>query len=197
MGNVQSLRNKPDELETCVRFLHEFREASLLCLTETWFSDLDPDPQLPGLTLMLCDRSRGATGKTKGGGVCVFVNEKWCSNVTLKEQHCRADVEFLTVALRLFYLPRAVRQMFVTVVYIHPRAVVKVAAGVIRRAVQKQETQCPESVHLIAGDFNYCRLNKALPTTASMSATKRVETPPLICATGTFQRPTRVDPCQA
>lgn len=35
MGNVQSLRNKPDELETCVRFLHEFREASLLCLTET------------------------------------------------------------------------------------------------------------------------------------------------------------------
>ena len=60
MGNVQSLRNKPDELETCVRFLHEFREASLLCLTETWFSDLDPDPQLPGFTLMPSDRSRGA-----------------------------------------------------------------------------------------------------------------------------------------
>ena len=68
MGNVQSLRNKPDELETRVRFLHEFREASLLCLTETWFSDLDPDPQLPGLTLMRCDRSWVATGKTKGGG---------------------------------------------------------------------------------------------------------------------------------
>ena len=34
MGNVQSLRNKPDELETCVRYLHEFREASLLCLTD-------------------------------------------------------------------------------------------------------------------------------------------------------------------
>ena len=33
----------------------------------------------------------------------------------------------------------------------------------IRRAVQKQETQCPESVRLIAGDFNHCRLNKALP----------------------------------
>ena len=57
MGNVQSLRNKPDEL---VRYLHEFREASLLCLTETWFSNLDPDPQLPGFTLMPSDRSRGA-----------------------------------------------------------------------------------------------------------------------------------------
>ena len=37
------------------------------------------------------------------------------------------------------------------------------AAGVIRHAVQKQETQCPESIHLIAGDFNHCCLNKALP----------------------------------
>ena len=160
MGNVQSLRNKPDEL---VRYLHEFREANLLCLTETWFSDLDPDPQHPGFTLMRCDRSWGATGKTKGGGVCVFVNEKWCSNVTLKEQHCCADVELLTVALRPFYLTREFRQIFVTVVYIHPKADVKVAAEVIRRAVQKQETQCPESVRLIAGDFNHCRLNKALP----------------------------------
>ena len=83
--------------------------------------------------------------------------------MTLKEQHCCADVELLTVALRPFYLPREFRQIFVTVVYIHPKADVRVAAGVIRRAVQKQETQCPESVRLIAGDFNYCRLNKALP----------------------------------
>ena len=83
--------------------------------------------------------------------------------MTLKEQHCCADVELLTVALRPFCLPREFRQIFVTVVYIHPKADVKVAAGVIRRAVQKQETRCPESVRLIAGDFNHCRLNKALP----------------------------------
>ena len=38
------------------------------------------------------------------------------------------------------------------------------AAGVIRRVVQKQETQCPESVRLIIGDFNHCRLNRALPS---------------------------------
>ena len=78
---------------------------------------------------MRCDRSRGATGKTKGGGVCVFVNEKWCSNVTLKEQHCCADVELLTVALRPFYLPREFHQMFVTVVYIHPKADVRWLLG--------------------------------------------------------------------
>ena len=83
--------------------------------------------------------------------------------MTLKEEHCCADVELLTVALRPFYLAREFRQIFVTVVYVHPKADVRVAAGVIRRAVQKQETQCPESVRLIAGDFNHCRLNKALP----------------------------------
>ena len=38
------------------------------CLTETWFSDLDPDLQLTGFTLMRCDRSGEATRKTKGGG---------------------------------------------------------------------------------------------------------------------------------
>ena len=65
MGNVQSLRNKPDELETCVRYLYKFREASLLCLTKMWFSDLDPDPQLPGFTLMRCDRSRGLQGRRR------------------------------------------------------------------------------------------------------------------------------------
>ena len=42
---MSSLRNKPDELDTCVWYLHEFREASLLCLIETWFSELDSDQQ--------------------------------------------------------------------------------------------------------------------------------------------------------
>ena len=73
--------------------------------------------------------------------------------MTLKEQHCCADVELLTSPAP-FRLIQGVSQIFVTVVYIHPKADVRVAAGVIRRAVQKQETQCPESVRLIAGDFN-------------------------------------------
>ena len=48
---------------------------------------------------MRCDRSREDTGKRWGGGVegvSVFVNEQWCSNVTLKEQHCCTDAELLT-----------------------------------------------------------------------------------------------------
>jgi hypothetical protein len=162
-GNAQSLRNKPDELEASVRFLHEFREASLLCFSETWYTEGDTDPQLPGFTLSRLDRSKEATGKRRGGGVGVFVNDRWCRNVTIKKQHCSADIELLTVALRPFYLPREFRQVFVTVIYIHPRADAKRAAVVVWQEMQSQETQCPESIRLVLGDFNHCRLNKVLP----------------------------------
>ena len=67
------------------------------------------------------------------------------------------------LALRPFDLPREFHQILWLLFTFTPKADARVAAGVIRRAVQKQETQCPESVHLIAGDFNHCRLNKALP----------------------------------
>ena len=57
-----------------------------------------------------------------------------------------------------------------TFVDIHPRADVRVAAGAIRRAVQKQENQCPDSVRLITGDscqcipytFTYCNFMQSI-----------------------------------
>ena len=102
MGNVQSIRNKTDELEACTRYMHEFREANVICLSETWLSGIDPDPVLPGFSLVRQDRSATATNKSKEGGVCVFVNDKWCTNVAVKEQHCCQNIELLSVALRPF-----------------------------------------------------------------------------------------------
>lgn len=37
--NVQSLRNKTDELQSQAHYSHEFREACILALTETWLSE--------------------------------------------------------------------------------------------------------------------------------------------------------------
>ena len=95
--------------------------------------------------------------------------------MTLKEQHCCADVELLTVALRPFCLPREFRQIFVTVVYIHPRADVRVAAGVIRHAVQKQETQCPSLSASSLVISTTAASTRPCPTTTSMSPAERVE----------------------
>ncbi|KAL8596931.1 hypothetical protein ACOMHN_062301 [Nucella lapillus] len=84
--------------------MHEFREACLLSFSETWFSDKATDPLLPGFILIRMDRSKKVTGKKTGGGVCVFVNNNWFRNITVKEQHFTPDLELLTVSLRPFYL---------------------------------------------------------------------------------------------
>ena len=62
-GNAQSIRNKTDELEANVKFYHEFREANLMCLSETWLTENDGDPEIPGFTVVRGDRSLDETGK--------------------------------------------------------------------------------------------------------------------------------------
>ena len=163
VGNAGSICNKTDELEACVRFLSDYREASLICLSETWLHGKDTDPTVPGFSVVRFDRSKEITKKSKGGGVCMYVNKRWCSSIIVREEHCCQDLELLSVALRPFYLPREFQRVFVTVVYIHPRANTKNAMYKIREVVQSQETTCPDSVRLILGDFNQCQLKKVLP----------------------------------
>jgi ribosome assembly protein 1 len=69
----------------------------------------DEDPEIPGFTMLRCDRSADETGKSRGGGVCAYINSQWCTNVTVREQLCTEHVDLLSVALRPFYLPREFR----------------------------------------------------------------------------------------
>ena len=50
-GNVQSVRKKETELAACVKFLHKYREANLMCPTEMWMTETDSEPDLPGFTV--------------------------------------------------------------------------------------------------------------------------------------------------
>ena len=34
------------------------------------------------------DRSKEITKKSKGGGVCMYVNKRWCSSIIVREEHC-------------------------------------------------------------------------------------------------------------
>ena len=54
-----------------MKFYHEFREANLMYLSETWLTENDGDPEIPGFTVVRGDRSLDETGKRRGGGVCV------------------------------------------------------------------------------------------------------------------------------
>ena len=69
------------------------------------------------------DRDKKATGKAKGGGVCLYVNEHGCKTVIVSEQLCNPDIELLSVSLRPRYLPREYPHYnYVPVVYIDPKS---------------------------------------------------------------------------
>ena len=163
LGNAQSVGNKCDELIGSCKYLSEYRNANLICLSETWLTEDQADPDIPGFSVFRRDRCSLTTGKSRGGGVCIFVNNKWCSNVTVKETFCHEDIELLSLALRPFYLPREFPQIFITVVYIHPRANYKSAANILSNVYHKLASQSPETPSFLLGDFNQCKLNSALP----------------------------------
>ncbi|TWW62365.1 Polyhomeotic-like protein 2 [Takifugu flavidus] len=166
MGNVRSLPNKMDELAALTRHQREYRECSLLLFMETWLTALIPDTaaQLEGFTLLRADRSR-ESGKRKGAGLAVFVNDRWCNpgHITIKEQHCCKDIELIDVSMRPHYLPREFTHALAVVVYIPPSANADAACDVLLSAVSRLQTQHPDALLLISGDFNHASPSSSLP----------------------------------
>lgn len=97
VGNVRSLANKMDELQTLIRTQPEYRESSLC--------------QAPR-----ADRDLKRSRKRKGAGLAVLVNNRWChpGHVTVKCRLCSTDIElgskfpsvlFTSVILATGYVP--------------------------------------------------------------------------------------------
>ena len=97
MGNVRSLLNKMDELAALTRLQRVYRECSIMCFTESWLNEHTTDTlvALDGFHLVRADRKVKESGKKKGGGLEMFVNDKWCNagHVYVKEQRCTTDIE--------------------------------------------------------------------------------------------------------
>lgn len=150
MGNVNSYHNKCDELLALVKHHRSFRESSLICLTETWLTDIIPDTavELPGFTLVRADRDVKSSGKNKGGGLALFVNNRWChpGHISVKERLCCKDIELLAVGLRPFYVPREFNSVIAIIVYIPLRAELPAVYGVTHDVVAKLQTSHPDSL---------------------------------------------------
>ena len=82
----------------------------------------------------------------------------------MREQLCTPDIELLTVSLRPLYLPRECPQLFVTVVYIQPRANVDRAAQHICDVTQKLDALSADAPKFLLGDFTQCKLENCLQT---------------------------------
>ncbi len=164
LSNARSLVHKMDELELQLAGNRYVRDCCVLIVTETWFHPGIPDAsvQLAGRTMLSQDRTKDS-GKSRGGGLCIYVYENWCNNGTIIDRHCSPDVEYMSVRCRPFFLPRELTVVIVTAVYIPPDASVNTALSLLLNTINEQQRVYPNGVHIIAGDFNKANLKTVLP----------------------------------
>ena len=131
-----------------------------MIIRETWLQDNIPDQavELACHTIYRTDHIADS-GKLKGEGVYVYVNNSWCTDSTVIERHCSPDLEFLMIKCRPFYLPREIPAAFTVAVYVHPRANAKLVMDSLYDAISKQLNKYPDCVFIAAGDFNHSNLD--------------------------------------
>ncbi len=90
LANLRSLPNKTDKLLLLSRKNKDFSNSAALCFMETWLNDaiLDSALKLPCFQLIRSDREAESTGKLRGGGMCFYINERWCTDVTGLKMCC-------------------------------------------------------------------------------------------------------------
>jgi len=155
LGNVQSLNNKVDELCARAKFLSEYRTASVLCFTETWLKSETPNNHIEpdGFSVYRADRT-AESGKELGtGGVCLFVNNRWCKNVTIKDKICTPKLELLVVSCRPYFLPREIPCVIFIIVYL-PEGHHTPSEETILDVISTVQKDKPEAAIIVLGDFN-------------------------------------------
>ena len=164
LANVRSIAHKMDDMELRIATNNFVRNCCVMIMTETWLHPAIPDAavQLAGRTTHRLDRNSDS-GKSKGGGLCIYVNNDWCSQSQAIDSYCSPHLEALTVICRPFYLPRELTAVTVTAVYIPPDANVSLALSHLHSAISKQQRAHPDGVHIVAGDFNQANLKSVLP----------------------------------
>uniref|UniRef100_A0A9J8B5F0 Reverse transcriptase domain-containing protein n=1 Tax=Cyprinus carpio carpio TaxID=630221 RepID=A0A9J8B5F0_CYPCA len=150
-----------------LRITHSKRllDCNLMVFTETWLHSDVPNNaiELAGRYMFRADRTADDSGKTRGDGLCIYVNKAWCTNTVIVGRQCSANLEFLMVKCRPFYLPWEFTSTIITAIYIPLDANVKLALYKLHAAISKQQTGHPEAAFIVVGDFNHCKLKTVLP----------------------------------
>ena len=165
LANVRSLPNKMDELLLLNRINKDFSGSAALCFTETWLGESTPDSilHLPGFQLHRADRVKELTGKIRGGGICFYINEGWCTDVTVLRITCTPHLESISINCRPFYSPREFSSFILVGVYIPPQACVSEALLQLTDQITSMERKYPDALLIILGDFNKANLSNELP----------------------------------
>ena len=82
--------------------------------------------QLAGYTAQRQDRTSNS-GKSRGGGLCVYVINIWCTHTVAIDRHWSPDLGYVPIKCRPIYLPREFTVVLITAVYIPPDANANIA----------------------------------------------------------------------
>ena len=163
LTNARSLVNKMEELQALVQHDCDYRRSNIICVTETWFSDdKSHSTDLDGFTTVRLDRCKQQTGKEQGGGLIVYVNKDWATNITVRETVNTPDYEILSVSFRPHYLPREFTQVSVILAYV-PGPDDDAAAERIAECYNAALSRSADQPVLLLGDFNTCDVSRLLP----------------------------------
>lgn len=132
----------------------------MLVITETWLDRHTPDTaiELVGRAVFRADRT-SHSGKNRGGGLCLYTNNLWSTDTTVKDTHCSPDIEYLMLQCRPFFLPREFPSVVIITAYIPPQDNVWLAIEKLRHAISQHLATQPVSVVLVAGDLPRPALN--------------------------------------
>lgn len=141
LSNVRLLRSKMDELRLHTRFGHEYWEANILVFTETWLREDIPNSMLDleGFSTSRADHE-ATSGKSRGGGLSVYVSNSWYSQYTVREKYCDPDLELLCLSMRPIYLPREFGNIVICAVYVPPSANAARAANTLADCTRTNAT---------------------------------------------------------
>lgn len=98
LTNARSIVNKIDEVEALLAGNLFVRDCCVLAVMETWLREDIPDAsvQLASRTMHRSDRIALA-GKSKGGGLCIYIHNDWCMNSKIVTTVCSPDIEAMSV----------------------------------------------------------------------------------------------------
>ena len=129
-----------------------------MAFCETWLDSL--------WTGLLCTVQTEPKNRARreGGGLCIYIKNRWCSNVKIHTILCSPNLELLTLSIRPFYLPREFSNIVLCCVYVPPSADALAAADTIASYQQSKLLRYPDAPVFVMGDFNSCTLDTALPS---------------------------------
>lgn len=133
--------------------------------------------------------------RPRGRSEVVSVNNRWCGDVRVVGKYCSSNTEFLMNWIAdLFIYRESSSTVFLLPVYTSPEAIRVTALEILHGVINRQETAHPDTLFIMAGDFNHWNLRNVLSMYHQKCASRqgRITCSPL--CTAVWRMPTRLFP---